>query len=70
MEKFELDGDFIELFRLLKILDWASSGGDAKFSIDEGEVLVNNEVELRRRRKIRVGDIIQMNDKKAEVVSA
>jgi len=48
-----------ELFRILKFEGLADSGGSAKQFIDAGEVLVNGDVETRRRRKIVAGDQIE-----------
>jgi len=57
--KFELnDQEYIELLKLLKLLNLVGSGGEAKMRIDEGEAIVNGEVELRRRKKLRIGDQI------------
>jgi ribosome-associated protein len=39
-----------------------ATGGQAKQLIQGGEVLVNQEVETRRRRKLRVGDEVQLFD--------
>ncbi len=51
-----------ELFRILKFEGLVDSGGAAKQVIDAGEVLVNGEVETRRRRKIMAGDQIEFAD--------
>ncbi|MFT6866482.1 MAG: ribosome-associated protein [Cyclobacteriaceae bacterium] len=69
MEKFTLkEGEtFIELNNLMKILSWVNSGGEAKIRIDQSEVLVNNEIEIRRRRKLKSGDIIQFGEEKAVI---
>ena len=59
MKEFELNGtEFIELNKLLKLLRFVGSGGEANQWIDSGAVIVNNEVETRRRRKLRPGDIV------------
>lgn len=56
-EKFGLNGkEYIELNKILKYFNWVESGGIAHEVIDEGLVKVNGDVELRRRRKLRVGD--------------
>ena len=34
------------------------SGGEAKILVDDGFVTVNGEIEHRRRRKLRVGDVV------------
>ena len=60
--EYKLSGDYIELFKLLKILRVASSGGEAKAMIENGEVLLNGEIEYRKRAKIRVGAVIQSGD--------
>ena len=46
---------------LLKAVGIAQTGGHAKMIVDEGNVLRNGEVELRRRAKCRKGDEIQVN---------
>lgn len=57
---FELkDQEYIELNKLLKLLNLVGSGGEAKMRIDDGEAIVNGEVELRRRNKLRHGDQIE-----------
>ena len=58
---FKVDGEYIELMALLKAVDIAQTGGHAKIIVDEGNVLRNGEVELRRRAKCRKGDEIQVN---------
>jgi ribosome-associated protein len=55
MENFEITGDNIHLNQLLKLLRWCESGADANAAIENGEVKVNGEVELRKRNKIRKG---------------
>ncbi len=54
MEKVEvkLRDDFIKLGQALKASGIAESGVDAKFMIQDGEVTVNGETELRRGRKL------------------
>jgi len=60
MENFQLlKYEYVELFKLLKIMDWASSGGEAKQFVDEGMVKVNGEVETQRRKKLRPGDSVE-----------
>ena len=56
----------IELYKLLKIANIVDDG-EAKTMISEGNVLVNSEVEVQKRKKIRKGDIIEYNGKKFEV---
>ena len=60
MEKFTLlKFEYVELYKLLKIQSWVSSGGEAKQLIDDGKVKVNGEVETQRRKKLRPGDSVE-----------
>lgn len=60
--EFALDGqEFIELNRLLKLMSMVNSGGEANMFISDGQVLVNGEVELRKRNKIRAGFKVKFN---------
>ncbi|NCD11841.1 MAG: RNA-binding S4 domain-containing protein [Epsilonproteobacteria bacterium] len=65
---FELEEEFIELFKLLKIMGLAESGGHAKMLIEEGVVKRNGEVETRKRAKIVSGEVIEVMDNRIEVV--
>ncbi len=56
--EFPLSNEFIELFKLLKAEGIASTGGEAKLMIASGAVLVNGNVELRKRNKLRKGDVV------------
>ena len=65
--KFELKDDYIELFKLLKVMDLVDSGAHAKMLIADGYVKRNSEVELRKRAKIVSGDIIEIAEVTIEV---
>jgi len=60
---FDICVEPIELYKLLKIASMVGGGGEAKTMISEGNVLVNNKVEVQKRKKIRHGDIIECNAK-------
>lgn len=63
MTKFSLKGqEYIQLNDLLKVLNIVSTGGEAKIVILEGEVMVNGEVEFQVRKKLRVGDKVEIGD--------
>ncbi len=53
-----IEGEYIQLNQLLKKLDWAMSGGEAKVYIEEGLVKVNGETAHEIRKKIRPGDTV------------
>lgn len=60
--EFKIEGDYIELIQLLKVLGIAQTGGHAKFIVEEGEVLRNGQIELRKRAKLIPGDVIQIEE--------
>ncbi|MEW1839744.1 RNA-binding S4 domain-containing protein [Nonomuraea angiospora] len=55
---FELRSEYIPLCDLLKYCGITETGGMAKVLIAEGMVLVDGEVELRKRAKIRSGQVV------------
>lgn len=66
---FELEGNpYIELHQLLKVTGLCGSGGMAKNLIGAGEVLVDGEVETRKRCKIAPGQLITFADTTVRVV--
>lgn len=66
--KIELSKEMITLGQLLKIADFISSGGEAKFAVKELDILVNGEAENRRGRKLYAGDVVVIEGKKIELV--
>lgn len=61
MEKFELKGEYIELIKLLKVVNLCSSGGEAKMVVSEEMVMVDGEIETRKKCKIRAGQKVEFN---------
>jgi len=49
MRDVEITKEPVELYKILKFEGVVSSGGEAKSIIDNGQVMVNGEVETRRR---------------------
>ena len=45
-----------------------STGGQAKRLIQSGEVMVNNKVETRRKKKLSLGDVVAIDGEEYEVV--
>jgi len=64
---FELQDDYIELYKLIKVMDLVDSGAQAKLIIGDGYVKRNGETEFRKRAKILAGDTIQVADAIIEV---
>ncbi len=65
--EYELRDEYIELYKLLKLLDLVDSGAEAKMIIAEGYVRRNGEVETRKRAKIEAGETIEVADVIIEV---
>ena len=60
MQEFDLQGkEYIELNNLMKITGLCDSGGMAKMLIADGLVKVDGHVELRKRCKIRKGQVVE-----------
>lgn len=68
--EFEITEEFIPLSALLKVTGIAMTGGHAKVMISNGEVSVNGGEELRIRRKMRVGDRVQINGEEAIIITS
>lgn len=67
---FPLRGEYITLDALMKAAGLASTGGEAKARILEGEVLVDGEKETRRGRKLRGGELVETQDRAIRIVAA
>ena len=67
MRKVEILKEPIELYKILKFESMVSSGGEAKFVIAEGQVLVNGKIETRKRKKIVSGDIVEFGKEKIRI---
>ena len=57
----------ITLGQALKAANLVGSGGEAKILVQAGEVLVNGEVETRRGRHLREGDVVEVGDERLEI---
>ena len=55
-EIIRISTPFIKLDQFLKFSGIVEMGGDAKFLVQEGYVMVNGETELRRGKKLVPGD--------------
>lgn len=66
--QFVLKEDYIELIRLLKVMSLVASGGEAKMVVDDGLVKVNDEVERRKRAKLRKGDVVSFEHQTIELI--
>ncbi len=53
------DRSIIRLADFLKRSGLVGTGGEAKLRIQSGEVLVNGQVETRRRKQLSIGDVVE-----------
>ncbi|MCI4405723.1 MAG: RNA-binding S4 domain-containing protein [Sulfuricurvum sp.] len=65
---YTLTEPFIELHKLIKLLDLVDTGGQAKMLIDNGHVYRNGQIETRKRAKITKGEKIIIGDVIIEVI--
>lgn len=68
MEVIKLRDEYIKLGQALKAAGFVENGVDAKFEINDGNVLVNGEVDTRRGRKLVDGDIVSYNGNTIKIV--
>ena len=61
MREVILNTEPVELHKILKFEGLVPSGGVAKLAIESGDVMVNGEVETRKRKKMMAGDVIEFN---------
>ncbi|HWD52935.1 MAG TPA: RNA-binding S4 domain-containing protein [Acidimicrobiales bacterium] len=59
----------IRLGQFLKLADLVDSGSEARQQIGAGAVRVNGEVELRRGRQLRPGDVVSRGGDSARVTA-
>jgi len=64
VREVEIIKEPVELYKILKFESMVGSGGEAKFVIAEGLVVVNGVIETRKRKKIVAGDIIEFGNEK------
>ena len=67
---FELNGDYVELNNLLKLVGVVDSGGAGKALVAEGVVQVDGKIELRKSTKIRAGQVVSLQGIKITVQAA
>ena len=68
METIKLREEFIKLGQALKAANLVEDGVEAKYVIQDGEVKVNGEVDIRRGRKLYDGDRISFQGEEGKIV--
>lgn len=69
MNDVPIRDESIRLGQFLKLASLIDSGADAKAVISDGLVEVNGEVETRRGRQLRAGDVVAFAGNRARVAS-
>lgn len=69
MTEFILTSDYVELCNLLKLVGIASSGGEGKALVAQGEVIVDGRPESRKTAKIKAGQTVECRGQKIRVLA-
>ncbi len=56
IKEIKISSEFITLGQFLKFADIIESGGEAKLFLSQNDVFINDELDVRRGRKLRPGD--------------
>ncbi len=67
MKIIKLKDEFIKLGQALKAADLVQDGVEAKFAIQDGLVMVNGEVDIRRGRKLYDGDLVSFEGEEIKI---
>lgn len=68
MDKIEISSEFIKLDSFLKWSGITTTGSEGKFLINNGEISVNGDIELKRGRKLFKGDVVTYSNQEYKVV--
>lgn len=67
-QKLDADGvEYITLESFIKVQGVTSTGGHAKIMVTAGQVSVNGQIETRRGRKLRQGDVVLVDNQSLAV---
>lgn len=64
---FNLEGEYVELNQLLKLVGICDSGGAGKMLVADGVVQVDGQQELRKTAKICAGQVVEIGTIKIRV---
>jgi len=68
--EYQITTEYIELNQLLKVCGLAGSGGEGGALVMQGNVMVDGQQELRKRCKIRPGQVVQLGEVRMSVLAA
>lgn len=67
MEIIKLRDEYIKLGQALKAVNLVEDGVEAKLVIQDGLVKVNNQVDIRRGRKLYDGDVVSFDGQELRI---
>lgn len=67
MNQIKIKDEYIKLGQALKLAGMVSSGVEAKVMIQDGQVMVNGQVEFQRGKKLHPGDTFSFNGEEAQI---
>lgn len=69
MKEIKIYTDYVTLGQFLKLADIIQTGGEAKMFLMENEVIINEEIDNRRGRKLRENDVIVIRNIKYRITN-
>ena len=66
--EIKITSEFIALGQFIKYVDIIHSGGEAKSYLKTANVVINGEPDNRRGRKLRVNDVIEIENKVFKII--
>jgi len=67
IKEIKIESEYITLGQFLKVADIISSGGEAKTFLACNRILINNEEDNRRGRKLYKDDIVEIDGKRYKI---
>ena len=67
IKEIKIESEYITLGQFLKVADIISSGGEAKTFLACNRILINNEEDNRRGRKLYKDDVIEIDGKRYKI---
>lgn len=67
IKEIKIDTEFITLGQFIKVVNLISSGGEAKYFLLNENILINNEIDNRRGRKLYKEDVIEIQNTKYKI---
>ena len=66
--EIKIESEYIMIGQFSKFADIIHSGGEAKSFLLQHEVMINNESDNRRGRKLRGGDVVEILGNKYRII--